>query len=228
MPGRGREARTQTFEGHTKALYGTSCAGPNRPKWPRTLGLGQVKPADVLTLTKSGKAESTVRQVHTVLRAIFESALADGMVARNVVPAAKRPTVTRRETHGLAPSRLWPRWSRPTGLRMGSSSDSWATRGLRRGGCGAAVGGRAPRLDDGQRQGDHQQSAWRGPWSQRSLRPFNLGGPSTSPTAWSRPSGSTSWHSRPSGTDWVRRGRRGARQAGHPLQPCCGTATVES
>jgi hypothetical protein len=41
------------------------------------LGLGQVKPSDVqgfiLTLRESGKAESTVRQVYTVLRAIFES-----------------------------------------------------------------------------------------------------------------------------------------------------------
>jgi len=121
----------------TKALYGTLARVHIVPSGLGPLGLGQVKPSDVqgfiLTLRESGKAESTVRQVYTVLRAIFESALADGLVARNVVAAVKRPTVSRRETHSLAPSEVVALLEQTDKTSYGLIVRLMAYTGLRRG-----------------------------------------------------------------------------------------------
>lgn len=101
------------------------------------MGLGQVKPSDVqafiLALKEGGKADSTVRQVYTVLRAIFESALADGMVARNVVASVKRPTVTRRETHSLTPAEVMALLEQTDKTSYGLVVRIMAYTGLRRG-----------------------------------------------------------------------------------------------
>jgi integrase len=52
---------------------------------------------------REGKASSTVRQIYTVLRAVLDTAVRDGLVARNVATAVKRPQVERREARYLVP-----------------------------------------------------------------------------------------------------------------------------
>jgi integrase len=121
----------------TKALYATLARVHILPSALGPLGLGQVKPSDVqgfiLALRESGKAESTVRQIYTVLRAIFESALADGLVARNVVAGVKRPSVTRRETHSLAPAEVAALLEQTDKTSYGLMIRLMAYTGLRRG-----------------------------------------------------------------------------------------------
>jgi integrase len=121
----------------TKALYATLARVHILPSALGSLGLGQVKPSDVqgfiLALRGGGKAESTVRQIYTVLRAVFESALADGLVARNVVAGVKRPSVTRRETHSLTPSEVADLLEQTDKTSYGLMIRLMAYTGLRRG-----------------------------------------------------------------------------------------------
>lgn len=121
----------------TKALYSTLARVHILPSALGPLGLGQVRPSDVqsfiLALRESGKSESTVRQIYTVLRAIFEAALVDGMVARNVVAAVKRPSVTRRETRSLAPTEVVALLEQSDKTSYGLIIRLMAYTGLRRG-----------------------------------------------------------------------------------------------
>ena len=121
----------------TKALYATLARVHILPSALGPLGLGQVKPSDVqgfiLALRENGKAESTVRQIYTILRAIFEAALADGLVARNVVAGVKRPSVTRRETHSLAPAEVAALLEQTDKTSYGLMIRLMAYTGLRRG-----------------------------------------------------------------------------------------------
>ncbi len=60
----------------------------------------------VLELRKSGKADSTVRQVYTIARAIGDAAVRDGQLARNPFAAVKRPKVTASEARHLSPAQV--------------------------------------------------------------------------------------------------------------------------
>ena len=121
----------------TKSLYATLARVHIVPSQLGKLGLGQVRPSDVqafiLALKGSGKSESTVRQIYTVLRAIFQSALEDGMVARNVVAAVKRPAVTHRETHSLTPAEVLALLEQTDTSSYGLIVRLMAYTGLRRG-----------------------------------------------------------------------------------------------
>lgn len=69
--------------------------------------LDRLKPSDVealvLTMRAAGKSSSTIRQTYTVLRAVLDAAVRDGLVARNAAAAVKRPGVERIEAHYLSP-----------------------------------------------------------------------------------------------------------------------------
>lgn len=71
------------------------------------LGLKKINPPAVerfiLALRKSGKSESTVRQIYTVGRAILDAAVRDGLLARNPFATVKRPKVTATEAASLSP-----------------------------------------------------------------------------------------------------------------------------
>lgn len=69
--------------------------------------LGRLKPSDVETLIVQLRgqklADSTVRQVYTVLRQALDIAVRDGLLARNPAAAVRRPGVARQEA--LPPGR---------------------------------------------------------------------------------------------------------------------------
>jgi integrase len=84
-------------------------------------------------LRGKGKSASTVRQVYTVLRAILETAVRDGLLARNPAAAVKRPRVSPTEATYLTPTQV-------RALLTGAQSSRYAhlfallvNTGLRRG-----------------------------------------------------------------------------------------------
>jgi len=67
----------------------------------------------VVKLSKQGLSGSTVRQVYTVLRAVLDDAVLDGLMARNPCTLVKRPGVERREARQTWTRRRLPPCSRP-------------------------------------------------------------------------------------------------------------------
>jgi site-specific recombinase XerD len=57
----------------------------------------------IVGLRAKGLAESTVRSAYTILRAILDTAVRDGALARNPAAAVKRPKVTAKESVFLTP-----------------------------------------------------------------------------------------------------------------------------
>ena len=84
----------------TQSTYRTlskTCIRPHLGGVP----LARLRISDVegwlLTLAKSGRAASTRRQSHTILRALLDDAVRDGLLARNVAAQVPRPRVPRVE-----------------------------------------------------------------------------------------------------------------------------------
>lgn len=71
-----------------------------------TVPLDRLRPTDVEALLArkrdAGLSASTRRTIYTVLRAVLDCAVRDGLVARNVAAAVKRPTLDRREARYLS------------------------------------------------------------------------------------------------------------------------------
>lgn len=69
--------------------------------------LDRLRPSDIeqLILALRGKelAESTIRQIYTILRQALADAKRDGLVARNVAESVKRPSVSPKEARFLSP-----------------------------------------------------------------------------------------------------------------------------
>lgn len=95
----------------TKTLYAgltrTHIIGSDLGRLP----LSKVRPSSVerfiMQLRQSGKADSTVRQIYTIARAIGDAAVRDGHLARNPVAAVKRPSVrASREAAYLTPDQV--------------------------------------------------------------------------------------------------------------------------
>ena len=74
------------------------------------LALDKVRPMHVegwiVGLRAKGLAESTVRSAYTILRAILDTAVRDGALARNPAAAVKRPKVTAKESVFLTPEQV--------------------------------------------------------------------------------------------------------------------------
>jgi len=70
------------------------------------LPLDRLRPSDVEAMLArkraAGLAASTRRTIYTVLRAVLDCAVRDGLVARNAAAAVKRPTADRREARYLS------------------------------------------------------------------------------------------------------------------------------
>ena len=60
----------------------------------------------VAQLRAKGLADSTVRQIYTVARAVGEAAVRDGLIGRNPFAAVRRPQVGRREASFLSPGQV--------------------------------------------------------------------------------------------------------------------------
>ena len=74
------------------------------------LALDKVRPMHVegwiVGLRGKGLSESTVRSAYTILRAILDTAVRDGALARNPAAAVKRPKVTAKESVFLPPEQV--------------------------------------------------------------------------------------------------------------------------
>jgi integrase len=74
------------------------------------LALDKVRPMHVegwiVGLRAKGLSESTVRSAYTILRAILDTAVRDGALARNPAAAVKRPKVTAKEAAYLTPEQV--------------------------------------------------------------------------------------------------------------------------
>lgn len=101
------------------------------------LRLDQIRPthveALVLRLRGKGLADSTVRQVYTVLRAALDIAVRDGLLASNPTAKVKRPTVAPTEARYLSTEDVRLLLSHTDGLRYRLAVLTMAATGMRRG-----------------------------------------------------------------------------------------------
>lgn len=99
--------------------------------------LDRVKPTDVegmvLALRAAGKSDATVRQVYTVLRAVLDAAVRDGLLGANPAEAVKRPGVARKEAKHLGGEDLRRLLDEGDKGRYGRLLRLLALTGLRRG-----------------------------------------------------------------------------------------------
>lgn len=107
-----------------------------------TMPLGTIRPSHVESLTgrmrAAGSSDSTVRMTYTVLRAILDTAVRDGLLAVNVAAAVKRPTASRRadgrdEARHLTPAEVRRVLDAAAGTRYAAPLSLIAATGLRRG-----------------------------------------------------------------------------------------------
>lgn len=92
----------------TKATYGILAGKHIAGGAAGGISLARLRPSDVealvLAMRDAGKSSSTIRQTYTVLRAVLDAAVRDGLLARNPAAAVKRPTVERIEARYLSPA----------------------------------------------------------------------------------------------------------------------------
>jgi integrase len=85
----------------TKENYATMARTHIVPAPFGNLRLDQLRPSDIegLIVAKraEGKAPATVRLIYTVLRAVLDTAVRDGLLARNPAAAVKRPPAAQKE-----------------------------------------------------------------------------------------------------------------------------------
>ncbi|PZS03279.1 MAG: site-specific integrase [Pseudonocardiales bacterium] len=121
----------------TKATYTTLARGHIMAGGLAALPLGRVHPSDVeawlLSLRGAGKAPSTVRQTYTILRAVLDAAVRDGLLARNPAAVIRRPAVQRVEARYLSPADVGRLLAAAESSRYGPLLIVLAGTGLRRG-----------------------------------------------------------------------------------------------
>ena len=118
--------------------------------WYRTLARKHLKPAPfgaisldklrkshidglLVGLRKKGLADSTVRSIYTVLRAVLADAKLDNLIAENTATRVPRPRVERTEARYLEPAEVQKVLSSAEGLRYRPVLELIAATGLRRG-----------------------------------------------------------------------------------------------
>jgi integrase len=89
----------------TRALYATLCQKHLEPPTFGAITLDRLRPTDVealiLDLREKGLSDSTIRSIYTVLRTALDTALRDGLLARNPAALVRRPGVERTEARHL-------------------------------------------------------------------------------------------------------------------------------
>ena len=102
-----------------------------------TIPLAKLRPSDVekliLALRSVPLADSTIRQIYTVLRLGLDGAVRDGLLARNPAASVQRPGVARKEATHLDPQRVTELLAAAEGSRYYTPLLLIATTGLRRG-----------------------------------------------------------------------------------------------
>lgn len=121
----------------TKALYRYLCEKHIEPAPFGDLTLDRLRPSDVesfiLTLRGRGLSESTTRTAYTVLRAVLDAAVRDGLLARNPAAAIPRPAVARKEARYLSGAQVATLLEAARESRFHSAFVLIAATGLRRG-----------------------------------------------------------------------------------------------
>lgn len=134
---RGSSLAASDRKATTKSLYGSLArkhleGGPIGAK-----RLDRLKPSDVETLIVElrgkGLADSTVRQVYTVLRQALDVAVRDGLLGSNPAAKVKRPGVARQEANYLPAAEVARLLDAARGLRYCVGVLLMAATGLRRG-----------------------------------------------------------------------------------------------
>ena len=101
------------------------------------LALDKVRPMHVegwiVGLRDKGLAESTVRSAYTILRAILDTAVRDGALARNPAAVVKRPKVTAKESPFLTPEQVRALLEAAKSSRYAPLFSLLVNTGLRRG-----------------------------------------------------------------------------------------------
>ena len=124
LPARDKKTTLETF---TTEWIGSALAASDRKATTKTmyagvarvhivgshiggLALDKVRPMHVegwiVGLRGKGLAESTIRSAYTILRAVLDTAVRDGALARNPAAAVKRPKVTAKEAAYLTPEQV--------------------------------------------------------------------------------------------------------------------------
>jgi integrase len=87
----------------------------------------------IVELREKGLSESSVRSAYTILRAVLDTAVRDGALARNVAAAVKRPKVTSKEAASLTPDQVRALLDAAQGSRYAPVFELLVNTGLRRG-----------------------------------------------------------------------------------------------
>lgn len=87
----------------------------------------------IVSLRRTGLADSTVRSIYTVLRAGLDGAVRDGLIGKNVAASVRRPRVERNEAHALGPQDVSKLLNAARPRRYYIGVLAMATLGLRRG-----------------------------------------------------------------------------------------------
>jgi integrase len=121
----------------TKALYKTLARKHLSPAPLGTTPLERLRKSHIdgliVKLRKQDLSDSTVRQVYTVLRAILDDAVLDGLLARNPCVLVKRPGIERKEAKHLDAADVAALLKAAKGLRYRPVLALIAATGLRRG-----------------------------------------------------------------------------------------------
>lgn len=121
----------------TKSLYGSLSRKHLEAGVIGTKRLDRLKPSDVESLIVGLRgnrlADSTVRQIYTVLRQALDVAVRDGLLASNPASKVKRPGVARTEAKYLSATDVARLLEAGAGLRYHVALVLMATTGLRRG-----------------------------------------------------------------------------------------------
>jgi integrase len=87
----------------------------------------------VVELRRKGLAESTIRSAYTVLRAVLDTAVRDGVTATDPAAAVRRPKVTSKEASHLTPAQVAKLLTEAQRSRYASLFELLVHTGLRRG-----------------------------------------------------------------------------------------------
>lgn len=120
----------------TKELYAGLCRKHIEGSPIGSKRLDKVKPSDVEALVvqlRKSLSDSSVRQVYTVLRAALDTAVRDGLLARNPVAKVPRPKVTKTEARHMSMTEVRAVLGQAKSSRYYPAVLLMASTGLRRG-----------------------------------------------------------------------------------------------
>jgi len=121
----------------TKTTYATLLRSQVLPDVIARKSLADLKPSHVeaftVRLREKGYSDSTIRQTYTVLRAVLDTAVRDGLLGNNPAAKVPRPGVARTEARYLTPAQVADLLTAAEGSRYAPLLRLLLSTGLRRG-----------------------------------------------------------------------------------------------